>query len=474
MAGKKHNPSIARKILRDIKDGVSPEDLLTEIDRLSDPYYASLGLIYIATSMSIKSPKSKKIFSKAFVNANRVDQSWRRLELLIEISKRLKKIEDGELKNIQYKKIFEIIITEKKKDINNFLIKNVKNFPIEQLDSILEKTVKLKGYEFDSSKAVIRAWIVTTDINPLILILSKLEGELRIKLLGYLHLQLFKVKTSISPSPLELALESSLSEEMLRYLVRISSTPSDLNLIELKISKKNPEESLPILIAIIAHSDRNKWHTDSQTYVSKAEKTLQTISTSEYKIKLENKLKTAVDRLSIPATKQSKPVIPLEDISSKGKHTLGLYNTYGGNWNHPHFKAVFKASNLCSAFDLDLALIGFPEISTDALVKEIKKEMRLSNEGYISQLISKDRFRFFDKDIDESWAGSKVVTTANPDTSKLEIPHGKVCMVMGLGPKGLPTSYIENSNHHFEITGKNIAFETGTAMGAIAGNLSLM
>jgi hypothetical protein len=261
---------------------------------------------------------------------------------------------------------------------------------------------------------------------------------------------------------------------MLRYLVRISSTPSDLNLIELKISKKNPEESLPILIAIIAHSDRNKWHTDSQTYVSKAEKTLQTISTSEYKIKLENKLKTAVDRLSIPATKQSKPVIPLEDISSKGKHTLGLYNTYGGNWNHPHFKAVFKASNLCSAFDLDLALIGFPEISTDELVKEIKKEMRLSNEGYISQLISKDRFRFFDKDIDESWAGSKVVTTANPDTSKLEMPHGKVCMVMGLGPKGLPTSYIENSNHHFEITGKNIAFETGTAMGAIAGNLSLM
>ena len=94
MAGKKHNPSIARKILRDIKDGVSPEDLLTEIDRLSDPYYASLGLIYIATSMSIKSPKSKKIFSKAFVNANRVDQSWRRLELLIEISKRLKKIEE--------------------------------------------------------------------------------------------------------------------------------------------------------------------------------------------------------------------------------------------------------------------------------------------------------------------------------------------------------------------------------------------
>ena len=474
MAGKNHNPSIARKILRDIKGGHPPETLLTEVERLSDPYYISLGLTYIATSLSIKSSKSKKVFAKAFVNANRVDQSWRRIELLTEISKRLKKLEDSELKNIQYKKIFEIINTENKKDINNFLIKNVKNFPIEQLDSILEKTVKLTGYEFDSSKAVIRAWIITTDINPLIHILSKLEGDLRIKLLGYLHLQLHKVKTVIDPTPLELALDSTLSEEMLRYLVRISSTSSDLNLIELKISNINPEKSLPILIAIIAHSDRNNWHSDLQDYVSKAEKILQTIPSSEHKIKLEKKLNIAIDRLSIPAPKQPKPVTHLEDVSKEGKHTLGLYNTYGGNWNHPHFKAVFKASNLCSAFDLDLALIGFPEISTNNLIKEIKKEMRLSNEGYISELIFKDRFRFFREDIDESWAGSKVVTTANPDTNKLEMPNGKLCMIMGLGPKGLPKSYVENSNYHFEITGKNIAFETGTAMGAIAGNLSLM
>ena len=100
--------------------------------------------------------------------------------------------------------------------------------------------------------------------------------------------------------------------------------------------------------------------------------------------------------------------------------------------------------------------------------------MRLSNEGYISKLISNDRFRFFEKDIDELWAGSRVVTTASPDSSKLEMPNGRLCMIMGLGPKGLPKSYIDKSNYHFEITGKDIAFETGTAMGAIAGNLSLM
>ena len=45
---------------------------------------------------------------------------------------------------------------------------------------------------------------------------------------------------------------------------------------------------------------------------------------------------------------------------------------------------------------------------------------------------------------------------------------------MGLGPKGLPKSYLGQSSYQFEITGSDIAFETGTAMGAIAGHLHLM
>ena len=89
-------------------------------------------------------------------------------------------------------------------------------------------------------------------------------------------------------------------------------------------------------------------------------------------------------------------------------------------------------------------------------------------------LFSKNRARFFETDIDESWTGSKVATTANPDANKLDLPEGKLCMIMGLGPKGLPKKFLESSSYHFELTGSNIAFETGTAMGSIAGRLSLM
>ena len=45
-------------------------------------------------------------------------------------------------------------------------------------------------------------------------------------------------------------------------------------------------------------------------------------------------------------------------------------------------------------------------------------------------------------------------------------------MVMGLGPKGVPKSYINKSDYHFELTGLNVAFETGTAMGALSSELA--
>ena len=92
--------------------------------------------------------------------------------------------------------------------------------------------------------------------------------------------------------------------------------------------------------------------------------------------------------------------------------------------------------------DKDLALIGFPAISSEKLVKEVNKEMRVTRNDFISELLSLERVVFFEKDIDESLTGKKVVTTSNPDTNKTTLPSEKLCMVMGLGPKGLPKSYI--------------------------------
>ena len=475
MSGKNHNPSIARRILRDLKRGESPENLIPDIKQISDPYYSALGLVYISSIGFLESKKSEKLLKKAFFDVENVEQSWRRLELLSEICKRLKDIPDSKLQAIQYKQILKLLNSEKKRSTNDFFVKNAKHFPSSLLDSLLTTSLKLKGYEFKSSKAVIRHWTNNKSVEDLIKILSSQKGVIRPKLLGYLHLQLHKSKLTTEPSALEIALKFSESEEMLRYIVRVCSKPADLELVESYISKKPVEESIPIFIALIARADRKGWNQLAHKFVANTEKLISSISDSEIKEKLKSKLQITKDRLK---GEISSPPLPskkeMKIISDTGKNTLGIYNTYGGNWNHPHYKAVFKAANLCSAFDLNLALIDFPKIESDHLISEIKKEMRLPNDGYLSQLFSKKRVRFFEKDIDESWAGLKVITTANPETTKLQIPEGKICMVMGLGPKGLPKSYIAKSETHFEITGSGVAFETGTAMGAIAGYLHSM
>jgi len=458
-----------------LKKGEPPEQLIPIAKSITDSYYVSLSLTYIASSNSLKSSKSEKLFKTVFSQANNVEQSWRRLELLGEISKKMKNIRDVDLKEMQYRQILKLMLSEKGKNTKEFFVKNAKHFPPPLLKSLLNSTLKLRGYEIESSKAIIRCWINQKPIEELVIILSELKGESRVKLLGYLHFQAHKSKVRLEPSPLEVALKFADSEEMLRYLVRVSSQASDLELVESFILNISPEKSAPILIALVARADRKGWSQEASYFVSQAETTIKSINDSEVKAKFESKLQITTDRIKgVNSKKVSAPIEVMVPLSNSGNHTLGLYNTYGGNWNHPHYKAVFKASNLCSAFDLNLALIGFPSIESDRLTKEIRKEMRLSNDGYLSQLISKDRVRFFDNDIDESWAGSKIVTTANPDSNKLKKPEGKLCMIMGLGPKGLPKSYINNSDNHFEITGSEVAFETGTAMGAIAGHLHLM
>ena len=122
MPGKNHNPSIARRILRDLKRGESPQSLIPDVNQISDPYYKALSLVYISSIGLLDGKKSTNLLKQAFSNAENVEQSWRRLELLGEMSKRLKDIKDSKLKEIQYKQILKLLNTEKKNLIVIFFI----------------------------------------------------------------------------------------------------------------------------------------------------------------------------------------------------------------------------------------------------------------------------------------------------------------------------------------------------------------
>ena len=472
---KKHAPSLMRQIRRELKEGKSPDGLFPKVKSISDSYYRSLSFYLLIPYLSPKSKQFKEAISLASKDIEKVQQPWRRIELLGSISKLLKTIQDKDIMYDSYSRILEKLDRERNKDIKEFLINYSKNFPEFCLGTLLTISSKLKGYEFETGKAIIRHGVKLGSKSRLIDILLKFDSIPRTKLLGYLHLQLFKLNKNQDPKVLLKALENTKDQESLLYLIRVCNNKSDFILFEEHISDLPIDDKLFLLISLTSRADRKKLKELARQLYDKCEEQYGFIPESKIKIKLRAKLDLTLERLGVSQIPQkSKVVKELGELVEVGNHTLALYNTYGGNWNHPHFKSIFKASNLCASFDLDLALVNFPEISSEKLVKEIKKEMRLPNDGYIKLLIDKNRVKFFKKEIDESWSGTVVATTENPDFSKLSLPEGRLCMVMGLGPKGLPTSFITKSKYNFELTGSNVGFETGTAMGAISAHLNAL
>ena len=471
---KSHNPSMMRKIRRELKEGKDPDFLLSKSKSITDSYYLSLALFLIIPHLDSKSKSCKTATALASNEIDKVQQPWRRIELLGSISKLLKSLPQNQTREKSYSIILEKLSSEKKSKVKDFLINYSKNFPENFLDDLLLISSNLESSEFETGKAIIRHWANIRANISLVESLQNFSLEPKTKLLGYLHLQIAKSHKNSDSSILLKALEFADTHELFTYLVRVCSSVSDIEVFEEHIVNFTTDEKIAILLSLTSRADRKNFKEKAKELYSKAEEHYNQLTDPENQIKFRRKLDITLTRLEdIEISNPIKKVKELEKISDKGNHTLALYNTYGGNWNHPHFKSIFKASNLCAAFDLDLALINFPEISSEKLVKEIRKEMRLPNEGYTKLLLDNNRVQFFDNKIDENWSGSVVATTASPDFSKSSLPSGRLCMVMGLGPKGLPKSFVSNANYHFELTGSNVAFETGTAMGAISAHLFL-
>jgi len=469
---KSHNPSMMRKIRRELKEGKDPDFLLSKSKSITDSYYLSLALFLIIPHLDSKSKSCKTATALASNEIDKVQQPWRRIELLGSISKLLKSLPQNQTREKSYSIILEKLSSEKKSKVKDFLINYSKNFPENFLDDLLLISSNLESSEFETGKAIIRHWANIKANISLVESLQNFDIEPKTKLLGYLHLQIAKSHKKSDSSILLKALEFADTQELFIYLVRVCSSVSDIEIFEDYIINFTTEEKLTVLLSLTSRADRKNFKEKARELYSKAEEQYGQLQELENQAKFRKKLDLTLSRLEgTELPNPTKKVKNLAEISDKGNHTLALYNTYGGNWNHPHFKSIFKASNLCAAFDLDLALISFPQISSEKLVNEIKKEMRLPNEGYTKLLLDKNRVQFFEKEIDETWAGSIIATTANPDIAKSSLPEGRLCMVMGLGPKGLPKSFVSKAAYHFELTGSNVAFETGTAMGAISAHL---
>ncbi|MEM3492918.1 MAG: DUF531 family protein [Thermoplasmata archaeon] len=170
----------------------------------------------------------------------------------------------------------------------------------------------------------------------------------------------------------------------------------------------------------------------------------------------------------------------------QGRLTIGLYNSYGNRFHEVHRRAVTRALALCTGFDCNLALFGFPLPPETKTPKEISEfladKTTISTKDALMKLASEGRFALFpfpEKGFPPQ-LGMVVVTTQNPDEKKAvsaafianALLNGKsVCLVFGLGHRGLGRVE-EIAEYHFEVTGRNVGLETCTALGAVVGVVS--
>ena len=179
------------------------------------------------------------------------------------------------------------------------------------------------------------------------------------------------------------------------------------------------------------------------------------------------------------------------DSMGNGRVTIGLYNSYdANNFREPHRRVIARTGDIAMAYDMNLALFGFPVPEGCRTPMEIEEWIAgttsIGKHGdYFVRLAEAGRFSAFpypSKGFPPQ-LGEPVLTTSRPNPSKNTslreltdmIRGGKsVLLIFGIGPHGTPKSVASVSRYDIDITGGGYSLETCTAIGAVSGAIYAM
>ena len=170
-----------------------------------------------------------------------------------------------------------------------------------------------------------------------------------------------------------------------------------------------------------------------------------------------------------------------------GRATIGLYNSYDQNFREPHRRVIARAGDLARAYDMGLALFGFPIPEDARTPREVAEFVAGTtsiggNGRNFLEMAEAGRFQCFPypgKGFPPQ-LGEVVLTTSKPDPKKQitldelvsTLRRGQsVTLLFGIGPHGVPKSVASIPRMHLDITPGGFSLETCTALGAVCGAL---
>ncbi|MES2154391.1 MAG: DUF531 family protein [bacterium] len=511
-----HPPSQARALIQEAKSGRGRplRELLEEAGTIADPSFAAEALMALSMDRRLSGDKAALILDDILKRAAKVDRGFRKAELLGHLAKRGAKWREGPSAAPARTRFLDGIVDlamamPPGQSLASAIQDVADSCPVERLPDLLHMALANQGFELDGGKAVAKA---AADAGAAASVVDVLRGvpdaALRARLLGALHHHVAAHDPSHASAILEHSLASArrvddpaVRLDVLRSLVASAESVAALHRIAGAAADLDVETRVRLLAASGGRADRLRDAVQARSWLEEGLALVPDVTDPQARQAIEANLRTGLQRLGgkaaapttsgpgpANATVQTERPLPAAAPAAVTRHVLALYDTYEGGLKDVHLRAIARAAPLCMAFDLDLALLGFPASDVRAVAAQAVADTNIGEGGrYLEDLVRAGRVLLVPcttKEPPTDWTrlGFPVATTSQPapgkgmalaDAASAARAAGAthVCLVMGLGKRGLPASLLRVAPAHLELTGRGISMETATAMGVMAERL---
>lgn len=506
MSGRPHPPTQLRALLQEWKHGSrSVRELLPMARSIGDSSFAAEALFALATDARLDSKEAEQACLEALRFVDKVERDWRRAEAMVEMARRL-----PDLRNRH---------PEAGAKVGATLVDRVLSLPAGlrseamrgvaghldavDLPRVMARALGSEEEPLDTAKAILKAaagsGFADAVLQP---IRDCLEEEVRLRMLGAWSSRMAATQPEQAGKVLGEALHGLTAEvrdirvDIVRAVVAGCEGMAPLHILHRWTTTLDDEDAARILAALGARADRLGERAVAEVWLREAMARAENIVADKTRQSVQANIAEGLRRVGAlppadapaPAKQSTEHTEHTERTARSAsprtttpqRHVLALVDTYEGGLGEVHMRAVARAAPLCDAFGLDLALVGFPVKDAASFVKRAGRETNIGEgRGSLESLHKDGRLHLVAVAAgavpDVSALGVPVATTPNPDPTKAtaEFPAGagRLCVLVGLGPKGLPETLLRACAVHVELTGRKVSLETATAMGVVAERL---
>jgi hypothetical protein len=521
-----HPPSHMRALVQESRSGGGRpiRDLLEDASSIPDASFASEALFHLAGDPRLTAGEAGRVLAESLHLLNKVERGWRQAEVLEEMVRKAPKLRpDPPAAQHIDRFLSGLVDVALQMPAGQALSKALQSFakaaPPARRGELVAKALGNTGFALQDAKALVDASPPSRKA-----ILAAGDSALRARLLAHLHVH-------AAAGTMSFALDEAATVpdqdrvEVYRAIVASIEDPADLAIVHGSLVG-GPEERARLLAALAGRADRLGARPTALLWFEEAEAQAALVPEAKARASIRSNLAQGLERAGQPTRAVELAALAQADKAAKAtaapgakatdgapmttetaaevqpaprptakqhlaasvppgtRHILALVDTYEGGLSEVHLRAVARAAPLCDAFGLDLALIGFPTDNLGALLKQAMAETNVGDGGrHIQDLVAGGHvhlvYATHRTPPDFPAFGHAVATTPEPDPSRAADFMGciaagraagaqRLVVLMGLGRKGLPATFLKAAPNHLELTGRNVSLETATAMGVIA------